>query len=133
MREIKFRAWDLMSKKMIHSDLGFNEIDNRRVNQTLSYFFEEFVENTYGTIAPKVKLMQYTGLKDKNGKEIYEGDIIISTLTNIVAKPILVEPDLELTGFIPFTTNDNEYAIGEYEQGNFELIGNIYENKELLK
>ncbi len=58
MRELKFRAWDIASKKMFYPDTedGWG-IDNGRLH-----------------LLPNTILMQYTGLKDKNGVEIYEGD-----------------------------------------------------------
>lgn len=71
-------------------------------------------------------LMQYTGLKDKNGVEIYEGDII-----ECDNEKHLISWNNEQSGFWPFTTRiGNLY---ERIRLGFEVIGNIYENPELLK
>lgn len=59
MREIKFRAWDAIGKKMWY-DVESHKVQNFKVNKEKEQWF----------------IMQYTGLKDKNGKEIYEGDIL---------------------------------------------------------
>lgn len=61
-REIKFRAWHPLTKEIIHPD----EISSRCLNKNPLEWHSEH----------KWKLMQYTGFKDKNGKEIYEGDIL---------------------------------------------------------
>jgi hypothetical protein len=71
---------------------------------------------------------QYTGLKDKNGKEIYEGDIF--HLGDINIKYIVEWID---TGFMG-RQNGNTSSVGlEYWQDKIEVVGNIYENKELLE
>ena len=61
MREIKFRAWDSFNKIMMFSE--------SYISVLLAYYLK-------GKQPPSGILMQYTGLKDKNGKEIYEGDIV---------------------------------------------------------
>ena len=73
-------------------------------------------------------LMQYIGMKDKNGKEIWEGDIIRhdNEYDDVETSPI----EFEQVGFWP-TSFDNEY--GWPPEDEIEVIGNIYENPELLK
>ena len=124
MREIRFRAWDEKNQAMIYpKGILF---DGRVVN-----FMCGMLEPFDG-----YKLMQYTGLKDKNGKEIYEGDIISTDLDrpfNIV---------VFRNGAFMFQCHDNgkdyyDYMFSADEESDRwkygEIIGNIYENPELLK
>ena len=119
MREIKFRAWDKSKNKMFYD-----------VQETSCYWDGIFnpdviQEDNFGYILDKkdvYEVMQYTGLKDKNGKEIYEGDIL---------------------------NFDDEYWVVSFEDGkyigtfdnviydiceisHYEVVGNIYENSYLL-
>ena len=77
-------------------------------------------------------IMQYTGLKDKNGKEIYEGDIVEYSRN---FPPILVEWDDNIVGFKPFCKYDSDcYGVPKKEDHSvYKIIGNVYENPELLK
>jgi len=78
---------------------------------------------------------QYTGLKDKNGKEIYEGDIVNITAPFIKHNPshvgqVIYKP----AKFLWATTNGGDtYIPDAFEDNEVEVIGNIYENPELLK
>ncbi len=101
MREIRFRAWD--------KDIGVMDYSRFR-----RFSIDDMVKD--GLI-----LMQFTGLLDKNGKEIYEGDILETS--GGIHK---VEWD-SVGGFYPFV--DVSCLI---EDGIVEIIGNIYENPELL-
>ena len=121
MREIKFRAWH-KEKKIMGEVLGI-DILHKEI-----FFSNEDVDCYEHTDFKDIELMQYTGLKDKNNKEIYEGDIV--TLHNSKYKVIFntkearfVLRDDEFESEIPFTNNNNE---------RMEIIGNIYENPELL-
>ncbi len=101
-REIKFRAWDGM--KMCYS------IELRGESHRLSDVFDL-----------PLRWMQYTGLKDKNGKEIYEGDIVKGKITNY---------SIEFKQSGGWVTSDNLPLWAFHEP---EVIGNIYENPDLLK
>ena len=125
MREIKFRAWDKVNKIMQYSGIIWGDYD-----------FPALSELNYGdNIYNLSNLMQYTGLKDKNGKEIYDGDIIEAY--EFIQKPkMVVKFDEEMAGFIPFIWKQAlEYQdyIGYFAHEDWCIvIGNIYENPELL-
>ena len=110
MREIKFRAWDKMLKRWCRPQLTIR-IDGNRDGMN------EYV------------LMQYTGLKDKNGVEIYEGDIV-----NVHSYTVT---GLGKVGFNKgsFVFNKFEYPTSQvlHSFSEIEVIGNIYENPELLE
>ena len=121
MREIKFRAWDTLKKMWT----------NYKIHDGIVYFMDKNTGVWYGSYNKRYKdfnLMQYIGLKDEYGDEIYEGDIV--TLHNSRYKVIFnskearfVLKDVFFEMEIPFTNNNNE---------RMEIVGNIYENPELL-
>jgi uncharacterized phage protein (TIGR01671 family) len=132
MRTIKFRAWDEQNKIM-HNDFQFIKSGDEGNDwivftsdkQTLQDSIHPF-ENPY--FGQQLKIMEYTGLKDKNGKEIYEGDILETSDDSIC---YVVFED---TGFA--VKSHGSEAI-DWEFSNFysecEIIGNIHQNPELLK
>jgi len=109
MREIKFRAYSYRSKRM----WGWGELENEEIGDMLKN--------------PQEEIMQYTGLKDKNGKEIYEGDIVKIKYRDYLG--IIKWRDCG------FYINERDYAKKDFVlniTSTEEIIGNIYESPELL-
>lgn len=123
MREIKFRAWD-KGKKIIGNVLGIDILHKE-------IFFSNENVNCYEHVDFKnIELMEYTGLKDKNNKEIYEGDILSDGNNEKPYKVIFENGSFRAE----FERNFEEYSfdlIDVVAQG-CEVVGNIYENSELL-
>ena len=121
-REIKFRAWDCDLKKMFVTGdmpdlvIGFD-----------GHVYDKGVKFTsqISCVSANISLIQYTGLKDKNGVEIYEGDIV------------QYQDPFETRNYVEVTVS---VEINPYDGVNFnsmasdiEVIGNIHENPELLE
>lgn len=135
MREIKFRAWDKYGKQMIAI------FDSTSQN-------EWYMPNMKGG---RWEYMQYTGLKDRNGKEIYEGDIVVKsgymwfdgghpnyrgTVEWIYSQWQVVAHcvNSEKSGISDGTNEGlNEEGFEEGKKSDWEVIGNIYQNPELLE
>lgn len=129
MREIKFRAWDKDRKIMIN-DLSSRVHDTTyeliQSSDDGNFFCGNYMEN--GDWQEPI-LMQFTGLLDKNGKECYEGDI----LTNSVAKwEVIFNTGCFCAKLIDKKAAASEVHLALRGVKNFEIIGNIYENPELL-
>ena len=120
MREIKFRAWVRRKKKMI----GWDDI-----KFAIGSVFYDSSKGRYYDV------MQYTGLKDKNGKEIYEGDILRYVTNDGKEHTIAIEQKLGWNCGCCFPVWGWEFGIyeGVGETSDYEVIGNIYEQPELLK
>ena len=116
-KEIKFRAWGCSSKIMYY--FGFKELGKMN---------DEFAEGD---------MMQFTGLLDKNGKEIYEGDIANITYTCMRFSHWMKVTDrgvmkwVEKSAQFSFEVN-NSILSEEMEYLEVEILGNIYENPNLL-
>ena len=138
MREIKFRAWD-ESQKVMHNEFQFVKSGNdgndwilfTSHKQPISDY-EVWTKNPY--FAQQLKIMQFTGLLDKNGKEIYEGDIIRDGLS-----PSVVEFKSHTnTSYGHGDSNTTQYLGYAFHfwasgLGAVEVIGNVHENPELIK
>lgn len=111
MRRTRFRAWHTEEKKM-YSDPLINGLTGE-----VCIYDQGEITGVYDieTVIP----LQYTGLKDKNGTEIFEGDIL---LHHTLRKKIIVEFDCKTL-----------YRVSDFSTDYIEVIGNTYENPDLLE
>ena len=108
-REIKFRSWIIAENKMIYGKRAMSV---------------RMFTDSYGYLDNEVDVMQYTGLRDKNGVEIYEGDISQSKYFS-PSEVKFVDGE--------FRFEDVTYADSMgYDDNEWEVIGNTFENPELL-
>jgi uncharacterized phage protein (TIGR01671 family) len=122
-REIKFRAWDKVHNKMV-TPIALGFLSNEVVTSDSAL-----------EIGKHCELMQYTGWNDKNGKEMYEGDIVKTNyytgtpgnFKRIVGKIVYHFPAFVVEGI-------NQYeGMREKLHGLSEVIGNIYQHQNLLQ
>ena len=121
MRDIKFRVWDNERNAMFNSksvDIDFFEGKIEITSDTIRY------DEVYTDEIKDFELMQYVGCKDKNNKEIYEGDIvkIKEHIGQIIYSKGMFFIDVKGDFYLPI------YNVSEF----MEVIGNIYENTDLL-
>lgn len=125
MRDIKFRAWDNVNNQMLDvQELNFEDCFYGGYTTVKTTMYSDYFD------IREMPIMQYTGLHDKNGKEIYEGDILKSMQWNDIYLVKYIRTAFYLCrkgnkGFNKITTWNNAEKS--------EVVGNIYENPELLK
>lgn len=130
-REIKFRAFDKEAKTM--HQVSVIDFEDKYVLYARNNFYKDkpfYMEKSFD----EIELMQFTGLTDKNGGEVYEGDILAP-----VSKEFFYYVGFE-NGMFCIYNNLGRWATMErgieiYKELNvdFEIIGNIHKNPELLK
>jgi uncharacterized phage protein (TIGR01671 family) len=122
-RIIKFRAWDSINKQFIANGDAMDLYYSAKCN---AFMFD----NDNYDLGKGIVFLQFTGLKDKNGKEIYENDIV-----NTVNGNAVVRYD-ERIGCFRMEYNEKNCSLFLdffMEKLTFTLIGNIHDNPELLK
>lgn len=139
MREIKFKAWDKIGKRIgevnyiKYSDVQYNQVSARfkqngkTVDEWFAYGDKDGCDN--------IILMQYTGLKDRNGKEIYEGDILQLFYGKENTPLTTTKVFFNKEGYWDSKNLSEQHPFRACYGGfsKCEVIGNIYENPELLE
>jgi len=135
MPDVKFRGWDSYQNRMIQ----WEEIGNPNISiMSLWNFLNGLTEH--------IKPLQFAGLHDRNGKEVYEGDIckVHIFIQELGENMGVIEGEKEFVAKITFDSSGvnligkNElesgpiWAYGGFHEESLEVIGNIYENPELL-
>lgn len=157
MRELKFRAWKkgcdrprYIGSEYDESAWGSNYaiIDNKHIVECYADENYDGGRKEYFEYFEIDCLEQYTGLKDKNGKEIYEGDIVTETYSLNYIQPEspdnieaidywVVKWEEKRAGFAPFCNCDTNgeylYEVHVPEIVEVEVVGNIHENPEILE
>jgi uncharacterized phage protein (TIGR01671 family) len=138
MREIKFRAYDSETESFIYSDQTYDDAWFEFKNEKLKAFAMHGMDA--GTIYEPPQPIcdeledpqEYTGIKDRNGKEIYEGDIIRPLNLNGCISDGVIK--FRHGCFIALQISGEHYeeCLGNLNNDHIVIIGNIYENPELL-
>lgn len=125
MREIKFRAWDKIGKKFVSAE----SVSDQKI---------PVIPTEHGfVLKTKFILSQFTGMKDKDGKEVYEGDVVEAAWMHHG------KPGQVFMAFIFFNEHIGSFRIGYESLGGFsqdevyfryqvKVIGNVYENPDLV-
>lgn len=123
MRDIKFRAWDKNAETLVN--VKTLEIDEKGVACVVDF-------DGISLDRSECEIMQYTGLKDKNGVGIFEGDIVTTSVPMFRDKKLTVKV-YEKGGCFLLSGSNTHVNLINVASDSIQVIGNIYENKELLE
>lgn len=141
MREILFRGKRLQGGEWVEGHFFKSDINKRERNSGKATLIftpdcDTFItvpecHNSFMVVSDTVG--QYTGLKDKNGKRIFEGDIVKTDKFSEPNKQYIIKYDLQFGAFIGQDRYNVYFVTFDGDSGEFEVIGNIYDNPELLE
>ena len=142
MREIKFRAYIKNKNPRVPREIN-KIVEVKSLHLGSKKAIIGYSGGNYSIRFDEIELMQYTGLKDKNGKEIYEGDIVkVKLYKGEEEEYFLGKVEYFGSNFIVDSDNNSDYHVYDldgfgidfkYNLEDCEVIGNIYENPELLE
>lgn len=122
-REIKFRAWARTGE--------WDDDGEKRKFEMIPadslMIFEDLLKDGLKDVDDEYYVMQFTGLHDKNGKEIYEGDIVNIETISLTPREVRF-----INGAFKYVMKNITYRMDEYDSNEINIIGNIYENPDLL-
>ena len=126
MRDFLFRAWDIRRQEMFYGVENAYDTLGTMTNskgKEIYYTWESFGDVLYDDKQGKLFLMQNTGLKDKNGKPIFVGDMVKTSIGNQVVTDLFCN-------FVIYTYEDIDKM--NQPEKHLEVIGNIYEKEYVL-
>lgn len=135
LREIEFRVWDTQNERIVYNPYIFERTPDYYLNNSewedwrkTDYIFYEFWQDVEDGINRPCIVMQYTNIKDKNGNKIFQGDIIKYT-------QYYINTNMKYQKVKEVKWNSDRWNIYETNagEGDIEIIGNIYQNSELIK
>ena len=128
MREIKFRAWHSEMERMY-----YGKLDDMQWRSEVSAVTKSDIDENYSSF----NVMQFTGLKDKNGKEIYEGDVVeYETYNGKFIGKIVFEAGMFIMACDKFA--DSYKALSDFSNSEewceeLEILGDVHQNPDLLE
>jgi len=132
MREIKFRAWDKEKKEMRFFDIKIQRMSyHNELILCKAWGYNEGHPHTDNEPESFSELMQFTGLQDKNGKDIYEGDILLNE--DGMGDVWVCEFKDGMFIFRLPMADVSDHEESAYVPSGFKVLGNIFENPELTK
>lgn len=128
MREIKFRAWNSKDSYWApFEDDHDYELKNDGIGRCLQMWVDGNPQKEGVYI-----ISQFTGLNDKTGKEIYEGDIVIWKVESIERRAAVYYDEKQACFWMGKDKNTNMLVLNDWMRGEYEVLGNIHQNPELL-
>jgi uncharacterized phage protein (TIGR01671 family) len=123
MSVLEFRVWNEIYKRFVYSN-DFNELENK---SRLSQFFDWAKK-----YASKYPIQQYVGLEDKNGRKIYEGDIVEREFNEYGNEFVYYNEIVFDNGTFGFCLERGELIFQLIKPQEYEVVGNIFENPKLI-